>query len=87
MENESKLTTQEVHKIGEELRTTRYEGTEEMAFGYIFHKYKDKLRNNVDFFIKLMEIEALFFSCKENVEEIRRNTIYTYVPKRKEYEI
>ena len=49
-----------------------------MAFDYIWDKYKD-LFVCYDQFLKLMDICSVFFSCRPDVEEIRRRTTYIYV--------
>lgn len=74
----SKLTVDTVKMIAEELRVTRYKATGQMAFDYIWDKYKD-LFVCYDQFLKLMDICSVFFSCRPDVEEIRRRTTYIYV--------
>lgn len=73
-----KITAEKANEIGEELRKTRYKSNGKIAFAYVFDKYK-RLFVNYDQFLKLMKICSLFFSCQENVEEIREKTEYIFV--------
>lgn len=73
-----KLTVEKVHEIAEELRTTREKPTGKMAFDYIWKKYKH-LFCRFEQFTRCMSIEATFFSCRPDVEEIRLKTEYKYV--------
>ena len=72
------LTTDKVKDIAEELRTTREKSTGKMAFGYIWEKYKH-LFVCYEQYLRLMDICSVFFSCRPDVEEIRRRTTYKYV--------
>jgi len=73
-----KLTAKKVEEIAEELRTTKERSSDKLAFDYIYNKYKH-LFANYGQFVRLMDICSVFFSCRPDVEEIRRNTTYNYV--------
>lgn len=74
------IAAKRVHEIAEELRTTKYNDTGEIAFDYIWNKYKEEFGNDYDLFLRLMEIEATFFSSQgEKTAETRKNTVYKYV--------
>lgn len=73
-----KLTAEKVKAIAEELRTTKESATGKMAFSYVWNKYKD-LFVCYEQFLRLMDICAVFFSCRPDVEEVRRSTTFNYV--------
>ena len=87
-----------IDAIAEELRTTRYEGTDKLAFEYVFEKHKDVFHNDFGCFLRCMKICATFFSSRDgeyyNDEDRkngicktmrdRLNTRYTYVKPKKQ---
>jgi len=73
-----KLTVEKVDAIAEELRTTKEKATGKLAFDYVWNKYKD-LFVCYGQFLRLMDICSVFFSCRPDVEEVRRRTTYKYV--------
>ena len=74
-----KLTVGKVKEIAEELRTTREKATGEMAFAYVWKKYRH-LFVCYDQFLRCMQICATFFASQgAETDRIRQNTVYKYV--------
>lgn len=74
------ITSERIHKIAEELRTTIDKRTGKIAAEFIWNKYKKKFNNNFDLFYRTMMIEATFFCSQgDKTIEIRKNTEYKYV--------